>query len=60
MQFEQKIKDLERNIRQLKKACLSTGSTPSDYTNLIDAQYALRAIKAQDLGKKILRKYAAE
>ena len=59
MQFEQKIKDLERSIRQLKKACLSAGPTPSDYTNLIDAQYALRAIKAQDLGQ-ILRKYGAE
>ena len=53
--FEQKIRDLEHEIREYKEACQSANSTPSDFTKLIDAQHALRAIKAQDLNKVIQR-----
>ena len=55
MTFDQKIRDLEHEIREYKEACQSANSTSSDFTKLIDAQHALRAIKAQDLNKVIQR-----
>ena len=44
MPNDQKIKNLKRKINQYKKACQSDWPQMSDYTNLIDAQYALRAL----------------
>ena len=49
MQFEQKIQALERKILQYKKACESPWPQPSDYTNLIDAQYDLRAARDEGI-----------
>ena len=48
MHFEQKVQALERKISQYKKACQSSWPQPSDYTNLIDAQYALRAVQDEN------------
>ena len=45
MHFEQKAQALEREISKHKEACQSSSPQPSDYTNLIDAQYALRAVQ---------------
>ena len=42
MSYEQKIQTLKRDIIRYKKACKSAWPQPSDYTKLIDAQYALR------------------
>ena len=49
MHFEQKIQALERKIQQYKKACESPWPQPSDYTNLIDAQYDLRAVQEEEM-----------
>ena len=49
MRFEQKVRDLEREIQHYKKACQSSWPQPSDYTKLIDAQYALRAVRDENL-----------
>lgn len=46
MSSEQKIQNLKHDIIRYKKACLSAWPKPSDYTKLIDAQYALRALNA--------------
>ena len=54
MPFERKIRDLEHEIRQYKEVCQSANSTPRDFTKLIDAQHALRAIKAQDLNLSLI------
>ena len=43
--FERKVKELENKIKRLTKACRSDWPRPIDYTNLIDAQYALKALK---------------
>ena len=48
MHFEQKIQALEREISKFKKACQSSWPQPSDYTKLIDAQYALRAVQDEN------------
>ena len=42
MLIEEKIQKLERDILRYKEACQSAWPRPVDYTNLIDAQYALR------------------
>ena len=46
MPTDQNVKSLKQKINQYKKACLSDWPQPSDYTKLIDAQYALRALTA--------------
>ena len=43
--FEQKTQELQNDIRRFTKACQSDWPKPIDYTNLIDAQYALRELK---------------
>ena len=43
--FEQKVQELQSDIRRFTKACLSDWPSPIDYTNLIDAQYALQDLK---------------
>ena len=43
--LEQTVKKLEHDIQRYKKACLSEWPRPIDYTNLIDAQYALKTLK---------------
>lgn len=48
MPTEQKIKTLKRKIRLYTQACQSDWPQMSDYTNLIDAQYDLRALSADD------------
>jgi len=47
MHNDRKIKTIKREIEHYKKACLSSWPAPSDYTNLIDAQYALREFQEQ-------------
>ena len=46
MTNDQKIKSLKRKISEYKKACQSDWPQMSDYTNLIDAQYDLRELSA--------------
>jgi len=46
MSADQKIKTLKHKINHYKKACQSDWPQMSDYTNLIDAQYDLRALSA--------------
>ena len=46
MSNDQKIKSLKRKISEYKKACQSDWPQMSDYTNLIDAQYDLRELSA--------------
>jgi len=43
---QQKIKNLKKDILIFKQACLSKSARPIDYTNLIDAQQALKDLKA--------------
>lgn len=43
--LEQKIQDLKADIQRFTQACQSNWPRPVDYTNLIDAQYALKALK---------------
>ena len=43
--LEQTLKKLEHDIQRYKKACLSEWPRPIDYTNLIDAQFALKTLK---------------
>ena len=43
--LEQTVKKLEHDIQRYKKACLSEWPHPIDYTNLIDAQFALKTLK---------------
>ena len=43
--LEQTVKKLEHDIQRYKKACLSEWPRPIDYTNLIDAQFALKTLK---------------
>jgi hypothetical protein len=45
---DQKIKKLKAEITHHKAACLRAWPKPSDYTRLIDAQYALRALRADE------------
>ena len=45
MAYEQKAQDLKNDILRFQKACKSAWPQPSDYTNLIDAQYALRELQ---------------
>jgi len=42
--IDQKIQLLEADIKRFTKACLSDWPRPIDYTNLIDAQYALKTL----------------
>ncbi|MEP3889366.1 MAG: hypothetical protein ABJN69_02795 [Hellea sp.] len=42
---EQKMTALEHDIQRFTKACLSDWPRPVDYTNLIDAQHALKSLK---------------
>jgi len=42
----QKIRQLEQDVQRFTTACLSDCPRPIDYTNLIDAQYALKALKS--------------
>lgn len=44
MSNELKVQELKRDILRYKKACRSALSRPIDCTNLMDAQYALRAL----------------
>ena len=44
--YKQRVKDLESKIQRFTKACLSDWPRPIDYTNLIDAQHALKDLKA--------------
>ena len=44
MPYEQKVQELTCAIKRYKKACQSSWPQPSDYTQLIDAQYELRAL----------------
>ena len=43
--IEQKIQDLENDIKRYCKACKSEWARPVDYTNLIDARYILKTLK---------------
>jgi len=45
IEFERKVQELENKIQRLTKACRSDWPRPIDYTNLIDAQYTLKALK---------------
>lgn len=47
MSYEQKVQDLKNDILRYQKACKSAWPRPSDYTNLIDAQYALRDLQKE-------------
>lgn len=49
--FEQKVQELRNNIQRFKKACQSDWPSPIDYTNLIDAQYALQELKQSKVEK---------
>ncbi len=42
---EQAVKNLEHDIQRFTQACLSEWPRPIDYTNLIDAQFALKTLK---------------
>jgi len=42
--FEQAAEKLEHDIQRFTKACLSEWPRPIDYTNLIDAQHALKTL----------------
>ena len=44
-EFEQKIQELENDIKRYCKVCNSEWPRPGDYTNLIDARYALKTLK---------------
>ena len=44
-EIEQKIQDLENDIKRFCKACKSEWARPVDYTNLIDARYVLKTLK---------------
>ena len=46
--LEQTVKKLEHDIQRYKKACLSEWPRPIDYTNLIDAQFALKTLKGMN------------
>lgn len=43
--LEKTVQSLENDIQRYRKACLSEWPRPMDYTNLIDAQHALKALK---------------
>ena len=45
--LEQKAAELEHDIQRFTKACRSAWPRPIDYTNLIDAQYALKTLMSQ-------------
>jgi len=45
IECEHKIEELKSDIKRFTKACNSDWARPVDYTNLIDAQYALKALK---------------
>jgi len=45
IEYEQKTQELKNDIKRFTKACQSDWPRPVDYTNLIDAQYALKALK---------------
>ena len=45
IEFEHKVEELKSDIKRFTKACNSDWARPIDYTNLIDAQYALKALK---------------
>ena len=47
--IEQKVQELRNDIRRFTKACKSDWPTPSDYTNLIDAQYAFQELKQSNV-----------
>jgi len=42
----QKLRKLEQDVQRFTKAYLSDYPRPIDYTNLLDAQYALNALKS--------------
>ncbi|MDB2439550.1 hypothetical protein N9W89_12620 [Hellea sp.] len=42
--FEQAAEKLEYDIQRFTKACQSEWPRPIDYTNLIDAQHALKTL----------------
>jgi len=44
--LQHKEAELERDIQRFTKACKSDWPRPVDYTNLIDAQYTLKALRA--------------
>ena len=48
MHSESKIEALKREIQHYTNACKSPWPQPSDYTRLIDAQYALRAEEEEE------------
>jgi len=50
MSIEQKIETLKTEIRRYKKACQSAWAKPIDYTNLIDAQFALSVLTVDQEG----------
>jgi len=43
---QKKITALEQDIQRFTRACRSDWPRPVDYTNLIDAQFELKALKA--------------
>lgn len=43
--IEDKIAELEHDVKRFTKACLSPWPRPIDFTNLIDAQFALKSLK---------------
>jgi len=47
MHNDRKVEALKRDIENYRTACLSSWPAPSDYTRLIDAQYALQEIQEQ-------------
>ena len=48
MHSESKIEALKREIQHYTNACKSPWPQPSDYTRLIDAQYALCAEEEEE------------
>ena len=46
LSFEHAVQSLENDIERFKKACLSDWPRPIDYANLLDAQYALKILRA--------------
>jgi len=45
LSLEETVQNLENDIHRFKKACLSDQARPIDYTNLLDAQFALHSLE---------------
>ena len=45
VEFQRKVKALEQDIKRFAQACRSDWPRPIDYTNLMDAQHALKSLK---------------